>query len=602
MTNTHTEYIFKNSKFRSQLINNILDGTITINQQACKCIYQIKPDKTDDESESSGNMTMTINLDKDGLPDKCSYATTLANLGYSLKYLGSGTYAFAAKVCEDDQCNLTYALKMIMYLNNTDAYSSNLNDPNRPENIEVTMLKRLNMEILYPKISPHITLYIQDFKCTGIPILWNMYDVSKDSEAFEKYIGDTISGGQEYYDNQAIIMLSEMSKYGSLHNFMINNAKIINEDWLADIFFQFNYTLAQIQNKWNGFRHNDCHLGNLLLQSDDNYGPMDEVIDRYYIYYYMGSYFKFNITKFQLKFWDFDFSNIFGITNNQRSKAFAPEEFGYRHNSNHYYDLHLFVNNILNISDHLLSIPKHSPLMNLFKSIVPTEYQGMSKNNVLHYSRLIPDIQLTTPDEIMKNKYLMDKYAIDLDQIDIDKVVDAFGIDFDKLKSLISIAATETEQNTLSPITPIPRTPVPNIPVTGYESFYKGYSGDVSPPPPYTSTPEHPSPPYTPTPEYPSPEYMSTPEYPSPPSTVNYIPSPIYVPSSDRKSQKPILDRKSQCQIPPVKVIYPEGQCHIDGHKACPVDSQWCGYCMKDINNCKHKKFKRIHGSYSFKK
>lgn len=37
-----TKYLFNNAKFRSDLINKILDGTIQIDQNACNCIYRIE--------------------------------------------------------------------------------------------------------------------------------------------------------------------------------------------------------------------------------------------------------------------------------------------------------------------------------------------------------------------------------------------------------------------------------------------------------------------------------------------------------------------------------------------------------------------------------
>lgn len=428
MTPISTQYLFNNTTFRTQLINNILNGAITIDTQTCKCIYQVKPKDSNNQNKSLNDMYLSINLNQKQEPDHCSYATTLANLGFSLEYIGSDAYSFTTKVCEDDQCSLTYALKMIPYMNQDNVYSKDLDNPNRPENIELEMIKKLNMKFLYTRITPHILCYIQDFKCNGMPNLWD----TKDNHIFAQYVSNHV------HTNKTIILLTEMAKYGSLEQFILTHLTLINHDWLLNIVFQFIYTLAQIQTKYPGFRHNNCYIANLLLQQANDY-----VDGKYYIYYYNGMYFKL-ATPYQIKLTDFDMSNINGITNNQRFNDYTPDEFGYRNNNNQYYDLHLFVNTLLTLIDqefeHLNSIT------DILQTIVPIKYQGISKPNTLQYSRLIPDIQFTTPHQVLINHFQNSSLQIDLDQMDSNLIIESYGIDLNKLKQLIHIASNQTDK------------------------------------------------------------------------------------------------------------------------------------------------------------
>src|ERR1700722_12224245 len=96
-----TDFLFDNAKFRSQLIEQLLDGTLMIEPNICHCIYQL----TDQEDMDS----FEVNVDQTYQAKQCDYQTTLHNLGYSIKFLGKGFYGLAAQICQDPECQLTYA-------------------------------------------------------------------------------------------------------------------------------------------------------------------------------------------------------------------------------------------------------------------------------------------------------------------------------------------------------------------------------------------------------------------------------------------------------------------------------------------------------------
>lgn len=118
-----TSYLFNNAKFRSHLINQLLDGKLKINTDVCNCIYKV--------NDANGRITsFQVNVDGQFRAQPCDYQTTLSNLGYSLKFLGKGSYGLAGKICQDKDCLLTYAIKVMAFDKD---YKGDYNNPNRPE-------------------------------------------------------------------------------------------------------------------------------------------------------------------------------------------------------------------------------------------------------------------------------------------------------------------------------------------------------------------------------------------------------------------------------------------------------------------------------------
>ena len=425
-----THYLFDNAKFRNHLIDKILDGTIQIDQNICDCIYKV-------EKKKGVLVLSTTRVNGDGT-QKCNYQQTLNNMGHSMEFLGQGSYGLASKICLDPLCNLSYAIKVIMYNNNQ--LFGQLDNPIRPENIELTVFQKLNKEILLTKVSPHIILYIQHFRCDGVPALWS----SGTQIEFDEYSSQLLENF--YHTDHALILVSELAQYGSLNSYLKNQSITFDEHILSILFFQFIYTFAQIQKTFPGFRHNDSHGGNILVQKDENYEPTKQ---KYYIYHYNNTFYKIPVIDPQIKIWDFDFSNIIGHTENQdgqgnlKAKIFNPNEFGYRHTKNHYYDLHIFVNDLLmkiygayQGYDSMLAIPKMSPLIQLFHEIIPFEYAGINTQNT-GFGRLKHDIEITTPERVLFGPYIKNKFSVLIDSIDLNEVVDVYGIDLMELKNLL---------------------------------------------------------------------------------------------------------------------------------------------------------------------
>jgi hypothetical protein len=528
-----TDYLFKNSTFRTELINKLLTGQLKIDHSMCNCIYKVN-------INTSSLSTLEVNVDGKGKAKPCDYATTLVNLGYDMKYLGAGAYGLAAEICTDEKCDVSYAIKVIMYQNKR-IYEPTTN-PDRPENIEVRIFKILNQRILYPNISPHIALYIQDFKCDGVPVLWKA-GVKQSYDKYSSNLLKTTDLEVSYKSDKSIVMISELCMFGSLIDFMSTNPKFLTEKKLSNLAFQFVYTMAQIQQVIPGFRHNDCHGSNILMQDDKNYNKVSE---RFYIYHYKNKFFRLPVIFMQLKLWDFDLANIVGETNNLKYQTFDEDEFGYRHVKNDYYDLHLFINDQRmfkkGVSPYekgsLPLISEDSPLMKWYSQIVPDKYYGRDTATT-GYGRLRPNIEYITPDQLLMGtapqdteQYLLKTYEVTLDQINPSTIMGVYGIDREEFDQLLKVARTNTVQLEEKPKKEISTQP------SSTESHKKPSESDIV---------------------------------------------------------------KSICELPKKKTVYPHGKCKNPDQHACSTDSRWCYYCVSQIESCKLPTLPRKKGSYTFK-
>jgi hypothetical protein len=459
-------FLFDNAKFRNNLIDKILNGLIHIDTNFDQCIkqYFVRDDNDLNDSDNIEN-DLINNLDQ-----KNNYAKILTDLGYRISYLGQGNCGFSFSICQIENQLNGYALKMIVFSDNP-KYGS-FNDPNRPENMEIFMIKKLNEEILLPKISPHINLYIRDFTCDGLLTLYAKNN-QKLSMEYRSFLLNLESDDEEkknaYIVNRSNLLISELAVFGSLDSYLNKYEKTITNDIISIIYFQVIYTFAQIEKVLPGFRHNDCHLSNILAQIDQNY-LLNTNKDKFYIYAYDDHFYKVPVIQIQSKLWDFFFSNIAEQTNNPALNVFSVEKWGLRNNDNHYYDLHMFTNAIFKFiidfhsDEGLIGVSYCSEFIDFLKRVVPEKYRGfycyqnqpkiqtpkkysmvdlniMTESNescIINNGRLIVDDHYTTAKFVLTNdQYIKNKYETSLNQIQIEQIVDSYGIDFDQLKKRI---------------------------------------------------------------------------------------------------------------------------------------------------------------------
>jgi hypothetical protein len=383
-----------------------------------------------------------------------TFTSLIDNCTQSAECLGQGSNGLVFKLTIDDK---DFAVKIII-ANNPNIYLL-FEHKEQPYNVEVMTLKRLNQSLLETKMTPHITLYVNHFIYKGLPPC-----VEYNKLFTERY--------KNSYHKQTMTIITEYAQYGSLRKYI--KAGQMTPYLLQIVVFQAIFTLAQIQDRLPGFRHNDTHTDNWLVQIDNNYvkTPRGRLLKnneslsdvnrtlkpKYYIYYFNDNFYRIPICPISLKLWDFDFSTQVGVMNNAKINCQPEhyESFGCRSNYNRYYDLHLLCNDLLMLNDsdsvyknNYLNIKDEFPIIHFLNDIIPLENYGYGGHHHqrLFYGRLIPDEDPHSPQRLLtKHPFIQKEFAVSLQQINMDSVVDCFGI---KMEILEFLVARVTENETI---------------------------------------------------------------------------------------------------------------------------------------------------------
>lgn len=213
-------------------------------------------------------------------------------------------------------------------INNRDNFDLNNPEEIITKNISLSFNVELQMIYLLKKIviknqTPHVNLPILAFGYS-LKKLYNNYRFPLSN--FSKYLD---------YCN---VLMSEWCFYGSLKDFLKYKNDHIIKKYLPNIIFQLVYTLMVIQEKYPSFRHNDLHLGNILV---DIISSKSKIL---YQVIYKNKKYNFLLPNlgFQIRIWDFDFSCINRIINNYKINNNQYLAIGISQKMNRYYDLFTF--------------------------------------------------------------------------------------------------------------------------------------------------------------------------------------------------------------------------------------------------------------------
>ena len=338
-------------------------------------------------------------------------------MNVKLNYLKSGTTGHAFKAVSKQDKNIMFAVKVCAYPK--DEYGA-INNAARPENAELRMLKLLTYFVAN-KISPHFVLPITTFN-TSISHFVNVGKVSIDidddkNEQYKKFIDRYKDGKLEDFVS---VLVCEWCNGGDLLDYIRKNYKNMSlKEWTI-ILFQILYTLSVIQEKYPGFKHNDMKPNNILIQQTQKPDSTQQ-----YYGYKTGSYgFYIPNIGLQIKIWDFDFSCIEGVIDNNKVKSDWAHDINITSKQNRYYDIHYFFNTL--ISTRFFPqfydegcVPQQ--IIDFIHRVVPEKFRGNGGGRGTEYlhkkGRIRVNEEYTTPVKLITTDPLFEKYR----QLSLDK-------------------------------------------------------------------------------------------------------------------------------------------------------------------------------------
>ena len=274
-----------------------------------------------------------------------------------------------------------------------------INDNELPQNIEIKMIYLLQ-ELVKSKQTPHINLPILSYQCHIKDFMSKPSKEEKKIFKNESRIGDT---------NLVNILVSEWSSGGSLESYLQKNIHTFNSSsiYLDVLFFQLFSLLTTIHRTYPSFRHNDLHLGNLLVEK---FTP--NISKEFYLYQIKsitrpGKYTNYVIPNvgFQIRLWDYDMSCIEGIINNKTVlQAEYPDCPSLSQSKNQFFDLvkffFMFDRDVVDDLD--LKVDRYHQL--IYEDILGGLKSGLSsvdQNDITDSGCLNRDIEKTTPEKLL---------------------------------------------------------------------------------------------------------------------------------------------------------------------------------------------------------
>lgn len=352
----------------------------------------------DDNSRESYDTTVVL---KKQLLD---FPNVMSDIGSNLTYIKSGTtgHTFRGFTILNDNREIHYAVKIVAYPKK-EKYG-NITDICRPENAEIIMIKLLSYFIIN-KQTPHIILPLGTFN-TDIKTFTNLIEtdiVSKDNEKYKEFEERYKKG--DYYDNVSVL-ISEWADHGDLLDFIRKQYTNFSPMHWKVIFFQIISVLSIIQLKYPSFRHNDLKANNILIQKISNNTNKHK-------YIISNTTYKIPNIGYIIKLWDFDFSCIPGLVDNEKVSSEWTKCINVTSEQNRYYDIHYFFNTLIKkgfFPQFLTDINIPQDAKNFVNRIVPPKYRN---GKYIHKrGRILINKEFAIPNDILKHDIYFDEFRI----------------------------------------------------------------------------------------------------------------------------------------------------------------------------------------------
>lgn len=265
-----------------------------------------------------------------------------------ISYLNKGAYGHTFELCITNTCDPPLVMKLVPYMK-TYAYSKlSVFDPSRPENVEWAILAIINK--MFSKF-PHVPISYRSFICSNSAL-----------SPLRRFLDKFLEKEFSTIDNFRVSFI-EYAEEGSLFSFV---QKKKNKHHLKHIIFQVVLVMATLLDVIPEFRHNDFHIGNLLIRRN-----REDIFGKYRDEEYL-------IEKPEIRVLinDFDFSFIKPDVINAKYDEFNPSV----PNPTPYYDMFKFFNALIS----KIEIDSQSDIHKFIRYVIPYD-------DLLGHTRYLPD-------------------------------------------------------------------------------------------------------------------------------------------------------------------------------------------------------------------
>jgi hypothetical protein len=267
--------------------------------------------------------------------------------------------------------------------------SSVVLDPKDPTNVEMRMLL-IARDLILSKQCPNIALLFRYFVA---PNLHSLEEPGRHAKVLENLRGALAREPPEVR-REVMVMLVEFSSIGSVR-FWRSRKERTEDEWRV-VLFQVAYTLAVLQRKIPGWRHNDAHQANF---------GVDRIANRpnnFYEYDYRGTKFWVPARGASVRLLDFDWVYAPEHLENGKTKSMSIRGLQLDKPCN-CFDLHRFLNHI-----HSSTQGKLNPhIRETIGRLYPPEYLGQ-RTVMLEEYRLTPHAdtsKLPTPESFLQDEF-----------------------------------------------------------------------------------------------------------------------------------------------------------------------------------------------------
>lgn len=333
----------------------------------------------------------------------------LKNFNGKLEYKKSGTTGSTFKgYINNKKDSFNYAIKVVAH-QKKEGYGD-INDPKRPENAELLMIKLLSLFVKREE-TPYIILPIATFDCSIEPFIKNANEYMASDKKYNEFIDKYNKG--EYYDIVSVL-LSEWANRGDFLKFLQKNYKKFRLIHWKVFLFQIISVLAIIQSKYPAWRHNDLKANNILVHKTYNkklYNKNKPFKNEKKLHIINGYKFYVDDIGYIIKITDFDFACIPNVIDNSKVNAEWTKIINVTPEQNRYYDIHYFFNTLIKrgfLPEILTDDDVPSEIKEFVLRIVPLKYQN---GRFIHKrGRILINDEFIIPIDILKNDPLFKEF------------------------------------------------------------------------------------------------------------------------------------------------------------------------------------------------